>query len=626
METYTNPITNKSTGQTFCNDKTGDGITTREKVHYLGDLRIVGQVVNNMSDTVPIGYVVMTEKTQKFKMYTVQQTMALLNKFKFVNAELSNGKVVNTECAMSRMPKFNTNMQVIGNHGIIILGEITDGTSSIGYRAMDTNAQIVDISESELIKLTSGNTDLLINAKIVNKSSIGRPIISAIKTEFTKIEKSKIPNIKIKTTSDWHKKMHVTKMRCNLECSCRALFGGTGGAFNTLWYRKRNVKINEYNSSVSYFDVNDEIRVILKEVYTPENNINITDRGKELLKKIVSEIPHSDFIGTDVDGKYHRSTNDDSQFILALSQFILYDDSIYDCMVNIAKGNIRLRNDKSAYYFRSKNLQQLIQSGYACERTLKISSIIKDTINERNIELEKRKKGRYGHFTTSTFCKAEDIAQLGFATVKQNDGYVYNTLAGYKKKLLFIGKDMNEDDYNKYMKKSRCLGDIISICYINKLLNKCDEQIKSNLMNTGTRYLPLNDMKYIIEMIISIAYMYESQAMKDYVADISSRLNDLSIEVPDYEELADTDYKLSPELKMYYASGFNVFLNDKDNYNYRPAYKRESKILNYRQSSPYHVIKHDMIQGEFASIVNMITPYNCDAETVEAYIGKLRFL
>lgn len=36
----------------------------KKKIHYLGDLRIVGQVVENFSDKEPIGYVVMTEKTQ----------------------------------------------------------------------------------------------------------------------------------------------------------------------------------------------------------------------------------------------------------------------------------------------------------------------------------------------------------------------------------------------------------------------------------------------------------------------------------------------------------------------------------------------------------------------------------
>lgn len=135
-----------SVNSKFKNETLGNNSNTREKIHYLGDLRIVGQVVENLSDKEPIGYVVMTEKTQQFKMYTVGQTMVLLQKFKFVNADIQNGKIVNTECSMERMPKFNTNMQVVGNHGIIILGEIVDGTSKIGYRAMDTNARVVDLS------------------------------------------------------------------------------------------------------------------------------------------------------------------------------------------------------------------------------------------------------------------------------------------------------------------------------------------------------------------------------------------------------------------------------------------------------------------------------------------------
>lgn len=51
-----------SVNSKFKNETLGNNSNTREKIHYLGDLRIVGQVVENLSDKEPIGYVVMTEK------------------------------------------------------------------------------------------------------------------------------------------------------------------------------------------------------------------------------------------------------------------------------------------------------------------------------------------------------------------------------------------------------------------------------------------------------------------------------------------------------------------------------------------------------------------------------------
>ena len=71
------------------------------------------------------------------------------------------------------------------------------------------------------------------------------------------------------------------------------------------------------------------------------------------------------------------------------------------------------------------------------------------------------------------------------------------------------------------------------------------------------------------------------------------------------------------------ASGFNVWY--RDDYKYKHKYLSEAEIINYRQLGVRHNIRHEMLQGELASIVNIVTSENCSASLIEENIGKLRF-
>jgi hypothetical protein len=93
-------------------------------------------------------------------------------------------------------------------------------------------------------------------------------------------------------------------------------------------------------------------------------------------------------------------------------------------------------------------------------------------------------------------------------------------------------------------------------------------------------------------------------------------------------KIAGVDYKLPKEITMYYASGFNVFLNDQEYRakHYTKKYLRYSKLINYRQLGISSNIKHPMLKDELAPVVAMITSDNCDTEAIERLIGQLRFL
>jgi hypothetical protein len=640
---------------TFLNEDLNKKENVIEKVHYLGDLRIVGTVSNGKQT---IGYVIMQEKTKKFKMYTIEQTKVLLQKFKFVNAELVGNKIINTECSMDRLFIFDTNMRVVDNPGIMIIGEIIEDNKKVGYRVMDVNASIIDLPEEALLKLVdyAKLSTSLINAKVVTGNGSKKPYISAIKTEFTKIEKEKV---EVKTSkpkkdtpeSRWRKEKHAYKLEHYL--LPKAIKWGLRGK-----YADRYRIVNDYlltreqvdsDHVLRYFDYNKETQIIVKEILS---KYDLTDNDKALLSKIVKNMPHSERL--DTNGHYYES-EEDKLYIFALAQFQLCDTQWCNEILN---KRIKIRyidNTEDGSVFSkgldTKYAEKLKELGYASDKLIKATTYLTGKKNKELRRLSELSQVKVENeslkmFDIKTFTSAGDIAQLGFAITEANRGYKFVTETGFNKTLLYIGDvfinnrkilDENENTrvtvkspeedgekaYSRYKEVARCLGDLACVAYIDKLLTK----VSLTHQLGKSSYLPEQQIAASIEMIIAIAYIYGSESVHRYVEDNYEGLLSLGIEEPDFDELSTTDYKLSQELKMYYSSGFNVFLSDSNAYRYRKDYLRDAELINYRQLGISHNIKHPMLQGELASVVNMVTSEkNCPSTLVEKYIGQLRFL
>lgn len=602
-----------------------------ETIHYKGELRIVGQVVNTLSDKEPIGYVIMVEKTMKFKMYTVAQTMSLLQKFKFVNAAIEGGKIINTECAMNRLPMFNTNMNVIGNHGIIILGEIVDGRNTIGYRAMDTSARVVDLSEVELLKL-KGNGVQLINAKAVTHQ--GKEVISAIKTEFTKIEKSKLKTLKPiprllteaqKARYEQHNKK-VTRLASGI---IEQMFkmGTTSVYFNDHWaWRESN------DSYERYYEPLREYQIFCNEIVKdPKYNIgeSLSNLDKDILEK-VGNLPKQSRLHY----AKEKMSDETKEFLVAFLQFALYNKDTYNKVLN--------KLSRKAYSLKFDAVKKLSEKGLACDALKKLAVELKkqhDEAVERANKLQEAyaqaleaTEGRYHKklrgrgleltsdkkiFKTKKFTTANEVRQLGFTLFKEEDEASFSTDCGIKE-LKYIGSEISNDVevYNKYKETSRCLGDLLSIAYINKILKKLENKEK---------YIGEERAINSIVTIATIAYMFSSTTMKMYIDNNKDRLLKFIPELPEYDEIANIDYKLDPSLTMYYTSGFNVFLRDKYPH-YTSSHIYKSEILNYRQMSIKHIIEHDMLQNDFASAIALVAPNFISGEDISDVIGRLRFL
>jgi hypothetical protein len=189
-----------------------------EKVEYKGEYRIVGTVWSGKNK---VGYAIIDIKTFALKLFTAVQTVELLKRYKFENAELTGIEIKNTECSMDRLLKFDTNQNVIGNLGITILGKVYgDKDIVLGFRAMDSSGKVVDISEKDIITISKRTPNGLLNAKQVPNPS-GEPFVSAIKGNFKRIDKVSVEEtVEIKNLSQeravFMKEQHSIYLKRNL--------------------------------------------------------------------------------------------------------------------------------------------------------------------------------------------------------------------------------------------------------------------------------------------------------------------------------------------------------------------------------------------------------------------------
>lgn len=162
----------------------------RDREQYAGDFRIIGTVWKDAKKM--LGYALMAIPSMKIALRPEEMLKELLRSAKFENAILSpEGKVVNTECSMDRLFKFNPQMQVVANKGMQILAEIHVNGAHMGYRVLSDQGKTMDLTESTLLELVTADPSILINAKIVPSQSGGN-IISAIKKPFKVIERERI--------------------------------------------------------------------------------------------------------------------------------------------------------------------------------------------------------------------------------------------------------------------------------------------------------------------------------------------------------------------------------------------------------------------------------------------------
>lgn len=152
---------------------------TQESMRVHSVVKLRGRVV---------GYIVIDTKTGKTYQLKTEEVVQLLEKKTFENVviEKGTGKILNTECSMSRLPVMEYGKPpTTGDTNITIIGVGEEGSRKY-YRVLDGKGRIRSIGEQKLKELVGGGARI-VNGKVVNRG--GKQFICAIKGEFAQIDR-----------------------------------------------------------------------------------------------------------------------------------------------------------------------------------------------------------------------------------------------------------------------------------------------------------------------------------------------------------------------------------------------------------------------------------------------------
>lgn len=620
----------------FKNEPIGTGFRHKDTVQYLGELRIIGRVLDGSK---VVGYVIMHEKSGRFKPYNTDQTKSLLRKFQFVNAEIVDGEIKNLECSMDKLMGFDMHMRPIHHIGILILAEVLDiNNKLIAYKVLDHRGIIIELSEKDLIRAHRNGFNL-INAKLISRG--GKSFVSAIRKEFTVIrrvtEYNTTDNSKetVATHSDcsmkdegkscaarFRHKQHINKL---LNKTLYSYFTGTlkehGNLGNRLFrgfikYRKGDV--NKQGGA----NIKKEIHIICTEIAAAMLN---KDTQKEVFKEF-----WNDHAGMVKDIVEENDLNVDWEFWFGLAQLSLLIPENRERLLNDSKVKRSLLRNKNGKNVYSARITKFAEKGYMLPEVKNTLDLLAKEIEELDLKATRESEMVDKRiFKTQTFTTSKDAAQLGFAVSEKMDGYRYTTDTGSEYKLKYICKYIPE--FESYRPLVTCLGDILLLANIERIWS----------LGTDDR-LNINDEEIKPELMLGILALYNPTLCKEYINRRKESFEPLGDMLPyfDFDNLV--DYKLDPRLRLYYESGCCVFYND-TGHNYggadywvrnkvkAPQYKRrnlqEAKILNYRSlKGPNRPIAHDLLYTELAPILNMITSDACTSDLIERFVGRLRAL
>lgn len=610
-----------------------------EKVAYMGELRIIGQIVENIQSKELLGYLIMTEKTHQMKPYTTEQTKWLIQKFKFVNAELnSTGQIINTECAMDKLPKFNKNIVLLENNKAIILGKIFKNDKADGFRVLSPKGIITDISEKELFTLLDKGITF-VNVKVVNKDS-GKPYISAIKKEFTRIEKSEVSNdeeIEILSSSARYRR--ARKVEKIIDASERVLK-------NLFTSYKLNGAVYLLKTNATRFGNADRkkvIEILVKEIIDDKN------MALKIMKAYTNkELHFLEDIHIDCNENIARFNNKDvvaDTTIFLLMQLVVDESKIDNIrehlpyMLSYSYNRVQL---KASIEYMHKSYKVLVEKGLITPRfQLIFDEALKHAEDTYNLRYKKVKRiNSKKELVELRFRSAETINNMGLsiADVSKRGTIIDKTYIRYLVDYI--------PNYSEYKKMSQCLGDLMLIARIEAVLKyytknaNCDKYWRYSDLSCeplcNIQYGDLCDNKKytyeldeemksriseekettlgIAEMLLAVLAIYRPDIAEKYLKHLKKYIPEAYNMLPGFDFNKSTNYELSDYCATYYRSGMCVLQVNEEGktYNLRHCVNQAKKA---EGSAGYLAIKN-----ELATVVLMITSDLCNEDIVNKYI------
>lgn len=593
-------------------------------------LRVLGRVVNTINNKKKtVGYIIMNEASGSYKAYSESQARELIKRMKFVNATIEDGKIINTECSMDRLPEFDMQLNVISAPGIIVIAKIIregdkPGNDKAWYKILTTNGKICNLTTEELFKYYDNGVEL-INAKVAHN---GRTrYISAIRGEFNKIT---LPNTVNKNgnntdtsskekSKEYRKSRHRERMIFAYERFIRQLL--RKNPYNDEAKYKVTAKVlYTYNRAESRqeYNLKKEYRIAFSEMFKSEESHDIA-------KKMLSMFS--------IDNVYTSNTllsALDIIKILSIAQCI-FENRSEDYMINAIIKPAFSRNEKACMKNCRKvsaMFKKLIDSELATKKMKRFIHLYLEEIRSRNWSVigNTCTPNSSREFKVISFESEQGANQLGFTFSESQRGKSITTNDGYHCKLKFLGDYMNE--YPELRFRANNIGELLRIAYIERLLSLYKKYYVDS--TTYGAAISKEDIVAYIEIIIAISFMVESEvgrAISTYIGRNMQRLEEIGVQIPD-NTLKLNRGEVPEEIFNYIDSGFCVFLND---INYRKCKKikaalKTARVVNYRMRPITTVIQHPMLIDELVPFVALVTSDNCSMERINRLIGRLRFI
>lgn len=567
----------------------------------IGELRIIATI---MESNIIIGYAIMVEHTNRVKPYTVSQTIALLNSYKFINAELLGNNVHITDSSVNRLPKLSVGLQLIDNtkNYVIIKSKLynlnsTGNKQYLGtYKAVVLNAtgiNIINMTDSQLIKLVDNMNYTLVNAKLVARGD--KRLISALKGEFIQelqVSKNKINNYEnssIKTNKILYRhRLHLKKLKSKAPKLFKIIIDKSYNGDERIIMKYLVAKLD------TVVEKEQELNILIK-----EDLVNREDFNKNIIK---------------------IQDNDKVPFVIKAVAVLQYYYKVGDINFNAV-------NTDSI-----KCLRVLQELNIARPEILKfIEDTDKYIQNKNNADNIKSRK----EFRVKRFNRAKDIAELGFAISEANDGLSYKTICGSTYKLKFVGKYIT--NFEKYKEECNCFGDLMSLVVIEKSLEFIDKIINRNWYIEKDLNDEISKQIARIEIALCMLAFYNFNLAKlYYYEELTDKLKKykctLGIGV-DFDKFVDLGVNTKEDMTIYYESGYCVVRN-KGRYNrYRSnikegwsnRYLNNAELINARQSLKINepILFDENLQNLVCAVI-ATNALKSNANYVEMMLGLMR--
>lgn len=643
--------------------------------------RVLGKI---LSQSKVVGYLVMSEQTYNVKPFSVNQTLALIESFPFSNIKIENGEMVNTECALERLPSYNLDLRPFDPSGVTILGELCFNNKRTGFKIITNNGKFLNIKEQELIDSVNKGTIKLNNAKIQNHG--GKEVITGIKKKFkvisiqTGVSKASKDSDK-EIARENRRQRHLEKLgeRYYFEILSRGLLGKrklcTSNMFTsyTTESGKRVYELDfekELRIMISeYLGVYIDDGVLVTEHITPQD-INNLLKLKELLKEVPQSVRKNAKVNffSDLDlgdqktiltlvgllperalKSTKQCTSKDSTFIFGLALVALYlklgekfEPRIYKVLserVPLSRplSNVYMNNIVSLGLF-PKTVNGLYR---VYRRLMESRGYIKKGDSKDNSEAL---PSGLKPFKTTRFMTNQEVAQLGYIFSPEYDGKKFRTDTGSTYTLCYIGNLIKSREYysetvwyTRYESLANSFGDLMAIAHMDRLIEEISRAKLNNRKEMLIGSLNIEDLKVAFETIAIVASLYGSPAIQYYFNVLKYNNIDELVTIPSVGNLL---FPMKDELALYYESGFNVFYSDngcdytytdyrgrkiKSKVRYKAKRLIESEVINYRSLGATKVIHHNYIENILAGIVCTLGSSDCTMENVQKVIGNLRF-